>query len=259
MRTAEPRRGARIARGLWHLCRSETVLFLREPAAVVFTMVFPQALLVFVGVVYADEVNNGVRFIDEYVPAVIAIVAANLGLVGMAFNIAEARVRGVLRRYRLIPLPLWCYFVSQAAVGLLMFALSVGSLMVTTAVLYGVRFAGSLAVFLGVLVLGLTAMFLIGLVLGGLNLTVRTTQLAGTALFFVMFFGSGAAIPRSQFPDWLRDLTAVNPLTPVVESLTRAYLGKDLGGQAPALAGLALFALLLALVVHHTFRWEVSR
>lgn len=253
-------RAGRLARGLWRLCWSETVLFLREPAAVFFTLLFPQALLLFVGFVYGDETLGGdVRFIDEYVPTVMAIVVANLGLLGVAFNIAEARVRGVLVRYRLIPLPFWCYFVSQGVVGLLMFALSIGGLLLTAGLFYGLRFGGSVLVFTGILLLGLTVMFQVGLLLGGLNLTVRTTQLAGTALFFVVFFGSGAAIPRSQFPDWLYDITTFNPLTPVVDALVHAYLGRSLSGDLPGLAALGVLAVALTIAIRRTFRWEAVR
>jgi ABC-2 type transport system permease protein len=259
MRRDDAVRAARITRGLWHLCRSELVLFLREPAAMFCTMVLPQALLLFVGVVYGGEVANGVRFIDEYVPSVIAVTAANVGLLGVAFNIADARVRGVLRRYRLIPLPFWCYFASQAVVCVVMFVVATGALFLTTGLLYGIRFAGSLLAFAGVLGLSLLAMFLAGLALGGLNTTTRTTQLAATALFFVLFFGSGAAIPRSQFPDWLREITAFNPLTPVLDSLTTVYLGRDLADRVPQLLGLLSLAVVLAIVVRRTFRWEVTR
>jgi ABC-2 type transport system permease protein len=257
---APPARTIRIARGLWQLCRSELVLFLREPAAVFFTLLFPQALLIFVGFVYGDETFGGSgRFIDEYVPTVMAIVVANLGLLGVAFNIAEARVRGVLVRYRLIPLPFWCYFVSQAVVGLLMFAVSIGGLLLTAGIFYGLRFSGSIPVFAGILLLGLTVMFQIGLLLGGLDLTVRTTQLAGTALFFVVFFGSGAAIPRSQFPDWLYDFTTFNPLTPVVDALVDSYLGRSLSGDLPGLAALGVLSVALAIAIRRSFRWEAVR
>ena len=136
-------RTLRLWRGLGRLCWAETLLFMREPAAVFFTFLFPQALLIFVGFVYADETTDGVRFIDEYVPAVMAVVVANLGLLGVALNIAEARARGVLVRYRLLPLPFWCYVASQAVVGLTMFVLAIGGVLAVTGAVYGIRFEGS--------------------------------------------------------------------------------------------------------------------
>ncbi|GAA4710255.1 ABC transporter permease [Phytohabitans rumicis] len=255
--TAEARPG--LARGLWALCRYETLLFLREPAAVFFTMLFPQALLLFVGVVYGDQVTDGHRYIDEYLPSVIAIVACNLGLLGVAFNITEARVAGILVRYRLTPLPFWCYLFSQVVIGAIMFLISVGSLFITQAILYGIRFGGSVPVFLCVVVLSLAPMFLLGLTLGGLSNSVRTTQMAGTAAFFFLMFSSGAVFDRDEFPTWLQYATVWNPLTPVLEVLTRAYLGRSLTSELLPLAVLTLLALAAAVAAHRKFRWEVVR
>lgn len=247
-----------IARGLVKLCRAEALLFLREPAAVFFTLAFPQLLLLFVGVVYGDRKLQGVRYIDLYLPTLMGAVAANLGAMGIAINIADARAKGILRRYKLVPLPFWCYFASQVTVGVLMYALSIGGLALSAAIVYGLHLRGSLLLFFAVLLLGMCTMFALGFFLGGLNVTVRTTQLAGTALFFFMFFGSGSAIPRAEFPPWLRAVTALNPLTQLADSLVRVYLGSSLHPRIPGLIGLAVLALVLAVAARRIFRWEVS-
>jgi ABC-2 type transport system permease protein len=92
-----------------------------------------------------------------------------------------------------------------------------------------------------------------GVLLGGLRAPVRTVQITGTTVFFVMFFGSGAAIPRSAFPDWLRAVTTVNPMTPVVDASASAYLGDPM---SPHLLGLGLVLVFATAVL--AVAWKVS-
>lgn len=248
----------RTPRGLGRLCRVELLLFLREPAAVFFTLVFPMAMLLFLGVAYGTEDNDGVRYIDEYVAHIVVTIAINLGVLGVAINIAECRASGVLRRYRLAPVPMWWFWFSQVVVGLLMFALAIGSLLAVVAVAYGVVLASPAQFALAVLV-GLAFTFAAGVLLGSLDLPARSVQITGTGLFFVLFLGSGAAVPRDSFPGWLETLTAFNPMSPVVDAAVDAYLGRSMASELPALALVLVAAAALVLIARSKSTWEGNR
>ncbi|MEG3630944.1 ABC transporter permease [Streptomyces poriticola] len=253
----------RSPRGLGRLCRTELLLFLREPAAVFFVLVFPLAMLLFLGVAYGTEPADGagadgVRFIDEYVPHIVVTIAVNLGVLGVAINIAECRSTGVLRRYRLAPVPMWWFWFSQVAVGLLMFALAVAALLAVVAVAYGVVMAAP-AQFALVVLTGLAFTFAAGVLLGSLDLPARSVQITGTAVFFVLFLGSGAAVPRDSFPGWLQTLTAVNPMTPVVDASVDAYLGRSMASELPELALVLVAAAALVLTARSKSTWEGNR
>lgn len=243
----------------WYMSKIEVLLFLREPTAVFFTLLFPLMLLIFVGVVYGDQVDdNGLRYIDIYFPTLLAAVAGNLGVMGVTINIAEARSRGVLRRYRVAPFPFSTYMISQIAVGLFMYMLSASSVLVLVALLYSFKFQGSVALFVAILLLGLTFMMALGVLIGGLNITVRTSQLIGTVVFFFMFFGSGAAIPRSQFPSWMQSVTEVNPLTHLSDLLIQIYLGYSINSEIPGLIGLSAGLFVLLYLSNRFFSWEIQ-
>ncbi|MDE0066211.1 MAG: ABC transporter permease [Acidimicrobiaceae bacterium] len=243
----------------WHLSKIEVMLFVREPSAMFFTLLFPLMLLIFVGVVYGDEVDDdGLRYIDVYFPTLLAAVAANLGVMGVTINIAESRARGVLRRYRIAPFPFSTYMISQIVVGLFMYVLSSVSILIAVALLYGFNLQGSILLFVAILLLGLAVMMTLGFLIGGLNITVRTSQLIGTVAFFFMFFGSGGAIPRSQFPVWMQNLTEVNPLTHLSDSLIQIYLGRSLSAEIPGLIGLSIGLFMLIYFANTFFSWEVQ-
>ena len=249
----------RLLRFSWYLSKVEVMLFVREPSAVFFTLLFPLMLLIFVGVVYGDEVDdNGLRYIDVYFPTLLAAVGANLGVMGVTINIAESRSRGILRRYRIAPFPFSTFVISQIAVGLFMYVISSISILIIVASFYGFNFQGSIILFISVLLLGLAVMMTLGAFLGGLNVTVRTSQLIGTVVFFFMFFGSGAAIPRSQFPVWMQNLTEVNPLTHLSDSLTQVYLGQSIASEIPGLLALIVAIFILLYLTKRFFSWEVQ-
>ena len=243
----------------WYLSKVEIMLFMREPAAVFFTLLFPLILLAFVGVVYGEEIDDqGTRYIDVYFPTLLAAVAANLGVMGVTINIAEARARGVLRRYRIAPFPFSTYMISQIVVGLFMYLLSAVSILISIGLYYGFNPQGSILLFVAILLLGLAVMMTLGFLIGGLNISVRTSQLIGTVTFFFMFFGSGAAIPRSQFPVWLQQLTEINPLTHLSDSLIQVYLGGSLLSEIPGLIALILLMFILIYLSKHFFSWEMQ-
>lgn len=248
----------RAPRGLRRLCRIEMLLFLREPAAVFFTLVFPMAMLLFLGVAYGTESSDGVRYIDEYVAHIVVTIAVNLGVLGVAINIAECRASGVLRRYRLAPVPMWWFWLSQVVVGLLMFALATGALLAVVAASYGVLLASPAQFALAVLV-GLAFTFATGVLLGSLDLPARSVQIIGTGLFFVLFLGSGAAIPRDSFPGWLQALTAVNPMTPVIDAAVDAYLGRPMAAELPELALVLVAAGVIVRIARTKSTWEGTR
>ena len=78
-------------------------------------------------------------------------------------------------------------------------------------------------------------------------------------IFFVLYFTSGSAIPRDQFPDWLFRATELNPMTHVVDLLVAVWTGQTIDDQVRvsalvvALVGVAGFVL-----TPLTFRWDAE-
>ena len=102
-------------------------------------------------------------------------------------------------------------------------------------------------------------MMTLGFLIGGLNISVRSSQLIGTVIFFFTFFGSSAAIPRSQFPTWLHQLTEFNPLTHLSDSLINVYLGQSLSPDIPGLIGLIAGIFILLYLARRLFTWEMQK
>ncbi len=247
-------------RALAHLVLTGFRLFLREPAAFFFTLVFPLLLLALFGVIFGNEPNpqwgTGFGYIDFEVPALAAIIIANVALMGIPIATATARETGVLRRYRSTPVRPLTLFTADLVVYLGMSVAGMGILVIAARVLFGVRFAGSWPVVAACFVFAAVSFIAVGYLIASLSPTARVAQTVGMAAFFPMMFLSGAAMPRQIMPakvvavsDWL-------PLTHVVTLLQGAWFGRPLAEQVPQLLWLAGLLLIGGLVSMRFFRWE---
>ena len=185
-----------VWRSTWALFRVETLLFLREPFAVFFSLAFPLILLLFVGSIGGtEELPAGGRFIDAYMATMIGVTAVYVGLMGMSIHIAENRGQGVLKRYRLSPVPSSAYFIAQFCTAAVVVAISIVALAVVTLVVYGPAPHANWPMLLVVSTISLYVTISIGLCLGGLAMPVRSVQVVSAGMFFLIF---SAVVPHSR-------------------------------------------------------------
>ena len=206
--------------------RQELVLLLREPVAVFFSLVFPVIMYVFIGIPYAStEVTPGVRFIDVMFPSLILTVIANLLLMGMPIYLAELRSRGIDRRYATLPLR-GGHFVIALLLSTLVLVMAASMIIVlVVAARDGVRselWNPRLLLIMAGSIVWLSAL---GFLIGALRVSARTTQALSAAVFFLMFFGSGAAMPLDQLPEILKRILEWNPLKQWLDVAVGLYTG----------------------------------
>ncbi|QTH38102.1 ABC transporter permease [Yimella sp. cx-51] len=205
----------------------ELRLLIREPVAVFFSLIFPLVIFLFIGMPYADEIidkGKNLRLIDAMFPSLVGTVAANLLLMGLPIYIAELRNKEVDKRYRTLPLPGWI-FASAVVLSMLVLVVAAASVIVAA-----VGFSSGLRsevyspqfLLLGV---GFVAMLCpIGLFLGTLPFPPRTIQAVTAGVFFILFFGSGAAAPIDGMPQVVQSVLEWNPLKIWFDALVDVYV-----------------------------------
>ena len=206
--------------------RQELALLLREPVAVFFSLAFPVIMYVFIGIPYAStEVAPGVRFIDVMFPSLILTVIANLLLMGVPIYLAELRSRGIDRRYATLPLRGGHFVAALLLSTLALIAGAVAVVLLVVAARDGVRselWSPRLLLIMAGSIVWLSAL---GFLIGALRVSSRTTQALSTAVFFLMFFGSGAAMPLDQLPEILKRILEWNPLKQWLDVAVGLYTG----------------------------------
>lgn len=208
--------------------RQELVLLLREPVAIFFSLGFPLVIYVFIGIPYANEtLPNGARFIDVMFPALLGTVAANLLLMGLPIYLAELRIRSVIRRYRVMPLPGWLFAAATLLSMLVLVAAACAIVMGVIASQHGLLPTVWGWQFIALTVGLIGWLSAVGFLIGTLPAGSRTIQALSAALFFILFFGSGAAAPIDGLPATIQSALNWNPLKQWFDVMIGIYAGLE--------------------------------
>ena len=241
----------------WRMTRTEIKLFLREPMAVFFTLVFPLMMLFLFGSIFGNDPDpdlGGRGSVDVSVPGYMAVIIATAGLLGLPINLASYRAQGVLRRFRATPIRPGVVLVAQLAVTLVFATL--GSLLLVAAgrLFFGLHLPPATAPVLVAFLVSAAGIFALGFVLASVLPNARTAQAVGMTVLFPMMFLSGAALPRALLSERIRDVAQALPLTHVVSLLDQAWAGA--GWNVSALVVLAGVLVAGVVISSRYFRWE---
>jgi len=180
-----------------------------------------------------------------------------MGIFGPINVFPELKKMGILRRLSTTPLKVWQYFVAtmigQAIIGLVSFAF----LFIVAIYVFHLQVVGNwleLGIFL---VLGLITMLGIGLALGGWAKNERQAAPLSNIIVFPMLFLSGTFFPRYAMPDWLQNVSAWLPLTPIIDGIRLiATEGKHFIDILPQLGLIGAWIVVIYLIAFRVFRWE---
>ena len=235
-------------------------LFVREPPAFFFTLVFPTLLLVIFGAVFGNEpdpqFNPNFGFIDSEVPGLSAIVIATVALLGIPIETATNREYKVLRRFRASPLSPLKYLTATVFVYFCMALLGMLVMVVAAKALFHLRFAGTIPSVLGAFMLSAAGFFGVGYLIASVAPTARIAQTVGQILFFPMMFLSGATLPLEIMPSGVRGVSELLPLTHAVKLMQGVWFGESWTEYFAEIGVLVLMLLIGVALSVRWFRWE---
>lgn len=241
----------------WKMTKTELKLFLRDPIAAFFTLLFPLMMLFLFGSIFGNEPDpdlGGRGQVDVSVPGYIGVIIATTAILGLPINLASYRAGGILRRFRATPLRPSVVLGSQVAVGALFTTLGSALLIVAGRIFFGLHLPEQPAVVLGAFLLSSASIYAFGFILASVLPTARTAQSTGMVVLFPMMFLSGAALPRPLLSETIQDVAQALPLSHVVTLMNDAWSG---AGWNPT-AALVLVGVMVAGVglSARLFRWE---
>jgi ABC-2 type transport system permease protein len=245
--------------GFGKLSVVQAKLYLREPMAAFFTLLFGPTLLILLGFIFGNEPDpmlGGLGYLDISVPAYMAVIIGIVGLTAVPIASATRREMGVLRRFSATPLRPLTYFLTDVLVPFMMTLLGILLLFLVGTVLFNVRFEGNLFSLVAAISLGACAFFALGYALAGLVSSARAVVLIGNVVLIPLMIFSGALVPLAVMPDTVRTISRFLPLTHLVALLRGLWFGKGWGDLFTEVVVLAGVLVVGALVVALTFRWE---
>lgn len=223
-------------------------LFVRDPGAAFFALLFPLAILVANNSLMDDDKAPGAA-----VPMLIAMVLGMIGVVMVPSVLGEYRQHGVLRRLKATPSSPVTLLLAVALSQVLVALASTSLLIVAGMALYDLQAPGSPWLFALVWLLGMLSLSAVGFLVAALAPTAKSANAVGFLLYFPMLVASGAMVPREALATGIARVGDLTPLGPVVRTLRETWSG---GTPEPPII-LAMVAVLLAAsaLAAKVFRW----
>ena len=109
--------------GFRKLTLVQAKLYLREPMAAFFALLFGPSLLILLGFIFEndpDPMLGGLGYLDRSVSGYMAMIIAIVGLTAVPISSAMRRESGALRRFSATPLRPLTYFLTDVLVPFLM-------------------------------------------------------------------------------------------------------------------------------------------
>jgi ABC-2 type transport system permease protein len=199
----------------------------------------------------------GLSRLDYTVSGLIGFAIIGLGIFGPVNYFPQMKKEGVLRRLHVTPLREWQFFVSSVLSNSFIGLFSIAIMIAVAIVVFDFKVVGNyieLAIFI---VLGILTIFGIGLAIGGWAKNENQAAPLANIIVFPMLFLSGTFFPRFSMPEWLQQVTAFLPLTPIIDGIRMiATEGKHLIDLGPQLGLIALWAVIIYAIAFRVFRWE---
>src|SRR4051794_3493682 len=190
----------------------EAKLFFRDAGTWIVLLLLPTVILVVLGMIrIPGDGVGGFRFIDVFVPSLVVITLATLGVNTMPIRLATYREKGVLRRLSTTPVqPVTLLSVQlvinlAAAIGAVLLLLVVGRLA------FDVPFPRHFAGFAVAFLLGMASLFALGLLVAAVAPTARAGAALSLPMFFLVMFLGGVYLPRFLLPRFLIHLGDYTP------------------------------------------------
>ncbi len=208
---------------------------------------------------YARETISGrtIRYVDWLIPGLLSANLMVLALFGVGFVIVRYRRNGVLKRLKATPLTAAEFLVAQLTSRLVIIAIITTAIFVGSYFTLGFPVYGSWFNLLLVMLLGGFCMISLGLVIAARLVSEELASGLLDVISLPMMFLCGVWFSTEALHPWLQALTAVLPLTHIIEAARGVMIeGQGLAGIAPHLLILAAMSAAFVAIGAALFRWE---
>jgi ABC transporter DrrB family efflux protein len=239
-------------RNLLRTVRLPDVLVLSATMPVIFILMFTY---VFGGAIQAALPPAAAgSYVNWLLPGLLAQFAL-FGGSGTASGLAEDLARGVIDRFRSLPMASSAVLVGRTLSDLVRSAGTM-ALLLAVGLAIGFRPQTSLPGLLGAVAVGLGFGYAWSWVMALVGLLVRSAEAVQAATYLVVFplaFTSSVFVPTQTMPGWLQPFAANQPVTVASNALRGLVLGQGALPPGRTVAGQVVLALLWAAAITAVF------
>jgi ABC-2 type transport system permease protein len=201
--------------------------------------------------------DSGLSQFDYTFSGLLGFTILSMGIFGLANSMPQEKKTGAFRRLRASPFTAGQLILGNGLYYIIISLVSIAAMFIVGTLVFNFNMRGSWLSLLPFILLSTWMMIGFGLLIGGWARNENQSAPVSNLIAFPMMFLSGAFFPRFMFPEFLQNITAYIPLSPVVDGLRRimtenAHL-TDLG---PELAIIVVWGVVVYALAIKLFRWE---
>ena len=204
---------------------------------------------------HLEEVGS--RYIDFFVPGMLALNLMGGGLWGVGFVIVDMRVRKLLKRLMATPMKRWHFLLSLLIVRSLFSICEVSVILLFSYFVFGVVCRGSILELIVVMGIG-------GFTFGGIGLLlasrVKTSQAIGGLMNLIMlpmWIVGGVFFSSERFPEQIQPILKSLPFVALVDSIRSIMMdGASISTLGVPLLVIGLWGVACTVIALKVFRWR---
>ncbi|MGX7204040.1 ABC transporter permease [Enterococcus pingfangensis] len=240
------------------LAKVEGKLAIRSIDGILFGILMPLGVLLLTTMIAGNNQagDASYTFLDSSFSSLLVVGICATAFMGIPLTICDYRDKKILKHFFVTPASPGHLIAAQVLVAMTTAIISAGLLVFVSVVFLGYRMQGNWGLLIASYFLIMIAMYSLGLLIASLCKTIKIANLVCSLIYFPVLFLSGAVIPFELFPNGLKKIANVLPLTQGVQLLKSVSLNQSVGNP--------LFVLLLLIVITIVgfglavkfFRWE---
>ena len=240
-----------------HELRFQLLLYTRSKELAFFTFLLPLILFILLGSTYGDDTINGDRGANFLEAGMLGYGLVSTAFAGLAIFMVIRRESGILKRVRATPLPATAYLGAILTSTLIAFAANAACMIAIGRGLFDVPLPDRSLSLVVTLLLGAAAFAALGLAMTVVVRSAEGASAAVNAVYLPMAFISGSFFSPHSFPQFLRAIADVLPLTYFIR-LTRDVMlhGHQFWDNWGDVGAVAAWGALATIVALWGFRWE---
>ena len=198
------------------------------------------------------------RFIEFFVPGIIAMSVMTSSLSGAVHMNAELRQKGVIRKLATTPITRTDWILSNILYQLILAVISTMAILVVSYAVFSVRLQINAWLFVFI-VFEVFAFGGIGMILTRVANEAESATAAANFIMFPMMFLSGSFFPLEMMPGFLQTIARILPLYYVNEGLRASMVFVDNTAALRYCAVIGVFATVVFVLGINTTKWEEGK
>ncbi|MHC1730164.1 MAG: ABC transporter permease [Syntrophobacteraceae bacterium] len=198
------------------------------------------------------------RFIDFFIPGVIAMAVMTASLFGTVNVNTELRQKGIIRKLSSTPITRTDWVLSSILYQFLLAVISTTAMLLVSYAVFDIKLKinGWLPLFI---VLDVFTFVGIGMILVRIVKEAQSAAAAANAIIFPMMFLSGSFFPLEMMPHFLQTFAKTLPLYYLNEGLRASMVFQDNAGALGYAAIIGTFAAVVFILGILATRWEEGK